>query len=164
MMTSKLSKEALREYLIDGVSQAEIGRVSGLSRERVRQLIGKYELRDICAEHKRASKSICECGGHKGAEAKYCMTCYKEKNRSIFICDECGCEFEDTVGRRSKILNKNNNPRMWNFCSQTCRIKALPRMVTYAKRGCRKRKPTLGRNKLRVPTPFARSITQHYGI
>jgi hypothetical protein len=126
MGSSLVRESALRMLEINpDLSYAEIGRILGVSRERIRQIAG------VRRRHKRSCES---CGkrikpGRSGSTKNayfrgYCPECWaleKERRRlehyRSFICEYCGTRFVRKAGTVRRQLQRGQQIR---WCSKQC--------------------------------------------
>jgi len=107
------------------LSYAEIGRILGVSRERIRQLMGpRKRMKEVCKSCGRRIK-LGRPGQTRSAYFKgFCPDCWvleKEKHRlshyRIFICEVCGNRFARKAGTVNSQLKKGRAVR---WCSKRC--------------------------------------------
>ncbi len=126
-------KLALISFIVPKrITQAEAGRLLGVSRERVRQLTDKHDLQ--FATVAELTHNTCPlCGETTGsAVTTYHMACYSKNVWVTVPCETCGTDFRYRVStivwRRLKDprYTETYSPR---FCSQPCRRKVSPDQV-----------------------------------
>jgi len=122
LATTEVTTKATRESLAEIVkaepkkySEAELGRMLGVSRARVNKLVKRLGLRDL-VRPKRWSFHCLDCGKPIRRGAIRCLQCWLKiygAKRVALTCDFCGKQFErkESEARRHK----------YHFCSTSCR-------------------------------------------
>ncbi len=123
MATIEVTTKATRDSLAEIVkaepkkySEAELGRMLGVSRARVNKLVKRLGLRDL-VRPKRWSFHCLDCGKPiAGRGIRRCWQCWMKiwgAKRVALTCDFCGKQFErkESEARRHK----------YHFCSTSCR-------------------------------------------
>ncbi len=114
------------------ITQAEAGRLVGVSRERVRQLTDKHSLQ-FATVSELTHHNCPYCGETTGsATTRYHMACYSKNVWVTVPCETCGTEFRY---RTSVVVwRRIQDPRYLSdysprFCSVACRRIVSPKQV-----------------------------------
>ena len=118
MAITEVTIEPTRDRLVQIVnaepgkySQAEIGRILGVRRQRISVLTKRLDLGDLV---RKRPKNYCPgCGKSIPGDRIRCHLCFMKTKQVTLICDFCGQEFErrESKTKRSKF----------HFCSTSCR-------------------------------------------
>lgn len=104
-------------------NQVELSRIFNVSRERIRQLTLKPDLREKL-RLPGLNKHYCpDCGKIIHKVSKYCRLCHNERNKAksiTFICPECGKQFERSAFQVLSRIRMNLSPKIGPFCSRHC--------------------------------------------
>ena len=96
-------------------SQAELGRILGVSRERVHEIVKRLDLCHL-VKPKQWSFYCLDCGKPIYGGATRCRPCWRKIYGAKWVtlsCEFCGKQFE----RKESEARRH----IWHFCSTSCR-------------------------------------------
>lgn len=125
MATTEVTIKTNRDSLVQIVnaepgkySQAELGRMLDLSRQRMSVLTKRLDLGDLV--RKRPKHYCPDCGKPIPGSRIRCRQCWHKINWVTLICELCGKQFER---RRGKVKRSE-----FHFCSISCRKRFTQRL------------------------------------
>ena len=126
MMNNLVRESARRMIEVNpDLSYAEIGRILGVSRERIRQVIGvrrrKVRACQACGKKLKLSRSGLAKSAYYRGYCPECWTLEKERRRlehyRSFICEYCGTTFTRKASAVKRQLKRGQRVR---WCSKQC--------------------------------------------
>jgi hypothetical protein len=105
------------------MTQTDIAKQVGVTKERVRQLLNKEGLNNVSQirEQKRLSRTCIQCGEIRPNDnSKYCSRlCHRMAHRTIVYCSFCGAA-KSRMLSETKVYEGNKNKHKHFFCSRHC--------------------------------------------
>lgn len=124
-----------------GLSQSDIARITGLTRQRIGQIVDKAQRMGIRVVRRQLKYKTCPvCGTsnrskiYGGYCSKHCKSKAPPKKRKfggpsssieidVILCDGCGCKFSKTKRLQyiaRKVSEYRGKPAMRSFCTREC--------------------------------------------